>query len=174
MYDQAYVDFLAHFHGTRDYFECHEILEDRWKEDTPLDRQATWVGLIQIAVAMYHYRRENVIGAYRTGQKAYDILSERKEELSSYGLEEHSLFSFLNELLYRIQNRVPYQSMELPIEDSSLLEAVKVRCEELGCTYGAPSPLEDPTIIHRHTTRDRSEVIEEREKQLEIRKQNRI
>ena len=23
-----YIDFLVHFHGDRDYFECHEILEE--------------------------------------------------------------------------------------------------------------------------------------------------
>ncbi|PAD68333.1 hypothetical protein CHH83_14265, partial [Bacillus sp. 7586-K] len=33
MYDQEYIDFLVHFHCDRDYFECHEILEEHWKKD---------------------------------------------------------------------------------------------------------------------------------------------
>ncbi|MEH7501602.1 DUF309 domain-containing protein, partial [Neobacillus drentensis] len=28
MYPTEYIQFLAHFHGDRDYFECHELLED--------------------------------------------------------------------------------------------------------------------------------------------------
>lgn len=33
VYPEAYVAFLHEFHTTRDYFECHEILEEYWKED---------------------------------------------------------------------------------------------------------------------------------------------
>ena len=39
MYSQAYIDYLVHFHGDRDYFECHELLEEHWKktkEDTAI------------------------------------------------------------------------------------------------------------------------------------------
>lgn len=31
MYPTEYIQFLIHFHGDYDYFECHEILEGYWK-----------------------------------------------------------------------------------------------------------------------------------------------
>ncbi|MYL32684.1 DUF309 domain-containing protein [Pontibacillus yanchengensis] len=173
MYDQAYVDYLAHFHGTRDYFECHELLEDRWKEETPLDRQAVWVGLIQLAVAMYHYRRNNYKGASRTAQKARTILQNKKEHLQNYGLDQHKMIGFLDDLMYKLELKKPYESMNLPIIDQKLLYAVQQRCNDLGCIYGAPSPLEDTDLIHRHSRRDRSEVIEERKRQLQKRQEDR-
>ena len=173
MYDQAYVDYLAHFHGTRDYFECHELLEDRWKEETPLDRQAVWVGLIQLAVAMYHYRRNNHKGAMRTAQKAQTILLKKQNLLDKYGLDQHKMKEFLENLMHKLELDKPYESMNLPIKDEHLLSAVQNRCTELGCTYGAPSPLEDTELIHRHSQRDRSDVIEERKRQLQKREENR-
>ena len=74
-YPKAYILYLVHFHGDRDYFECHEILEEHWKEMDPKDRMSHWVGLIQIAVAVYHERRENRQGAIRTLTKATNNLS---------------------------------------------------------------------------------------------------
>lgn len=32
MYPEAYIEYLAEFHGSRDYFECHELLEEHWKK----------------------------------------------------------------------------------------------------------------------------------------------
>lgn len=32
MYPPEYIEFLYHFHCDRDYFECHEILEELWKK----------------------------------------------------------------------------------------------------------------------------------------------
>ncbi|MCD2486520.1 DUF309 domain-containing protein, partial [Staphylococcus aureus] len=51
MYPKAYIDYLVEFHATRDYFECHEILEEYWKEDPPKKRKRYWVGFIELAVA---------------------------------------------------------------------------------------------------------------------------
>ena len=48
-YPEAYIDFLVHFHGDRDWFECHERLEEYWKEHPDDPKSDTWVGLIQVA-----------------------------------------------------------------------------------------------------------------------------
>ena len=34
----TFVQFLTHFNDTHDYFECHEVLEDYWKEIAPNDK----------------------------------------------------------------------------------------------------------------------------------------
>ncbi len=46
----------------REFFDCHEVLEDFWKEQPEPERQLTQ-GIIQIAVAYYHSLRGNRIGA---------------------------------------------------------------------------------------------------------------
>lgn len=169
MYDQAYVDYLAHFHGTRDYFECHELLEERWKEETPLDKQSLWVGFIQLSVSLYHYRRGNIVGALRTLEKAKDILNAKQDHLNSYGLDKHQMHSLIDTLEVNMTNGEVYSSVDLPITDSQLLALVKERCVELGSSYGRPSDLYNEQLIHRHTLRDRTDVIEEREKELQKR-----
>lgn len=173
MYDQAYIDYLAHFHGTRDYFECHELLEERWKEETPLDKKALWVGLIQLSVSLYHHRRGNMTGALRTANKAKCILTEKRDELPDYGLDPKQMILLMETVENRIYKKAPYQSIELPITDPILVNAVKSRCSEMGCKYGVPSNMEDPQLVHRHSMRDRSDVIEERENELKKRNENR-
>ncbi|QHE52576.1 DUF309 domain-containing protein [Pontibacillus sp. HMF3514] len=172
MYDQAYIDYLAHFHGTRDYFECHELLEERWKEETPLDKQSLWVGLIQLSVSLYHYRRGNISGALRTLGKANDIIQAKQDHLESYGLDQERMLILLERLENKMNKGETYQSIQLPIIHDQLLSLVKKRCEELGSSYGVPSDLENKHLIHRHSMRDRTEVIEEREAELRKRKEN--
>lgn len=64
-YDRRYIQFLDEFNRKRDYYECHELLEDLWIEE---GREALWQGLLQIAVALYHFRNGNRSGA----QKLFD------------------------------------------------------------------------------------------------------
>ena len=50
----------------RDYFEAHEALEDPWRE---MERGEAWAdvlqGLIQLAVALEHLKRDNSLGAFK-------------------------------------------------------------------------------------------------------------
>ena len=46
----------------KEFFDCHEILEELWKNQTEPEKQLTQ-GLIQIAVAYYHALRGNRLGA---------------------------------------------------------------------------------------------------------------
>jgi predicted metal-dependent hydrolase len=45
-----------------DFFECHEVLEDVWRQQVDPERQLTQ-GIIQVAVALYHAGRNNFTGA---------------------------------------------------------------------------------------------------------------
>lgn len=162
MYESSYIDYLAHLHGTRDYFECHELLEERWKKDTPLKKDAILVGFIQYAVSQYHYRRKNYKGALRTLEKALAIFSNKGTELKEYGINPAHFQNDLTKLRERIETRKPYQSTNLPINDPSLTKLVEKRCRDFNCSFGNPSNLQDPYLIHKHKNRDRTEVIEER------------
>ncbi|MBI1730145.1 DUF309 domain-containing protein [Candidatus Acetothermia bacterium] len=48
----------------RHFFECHEVLEDAWREEEgPL--RDLYQGLIKLAVAFYHAERGNFEGAHK-------------------------------------------------------------------------------------------------------------
>ena len=65
------------------FFDCHEVLEAAWLEAS--GEQRTFLqGLIQIAVAFYHLRRENFVGAGR-------LLTAGMEKLSAFAPERDAV-----------------------------------------------------------------------------------
>jgi predicted metal-dependent hydrolase len=165
MYPQAYIDYLVHFHGDRDYFECHEVLEEYWKEDERGKRKIYWVAFIQIAVSLYHQRRGNFSGSLRMMKNALSIIKNEKEAIKMLGLYYEQLIEVLEMRVEEIKSLQPYTSMFLPIQDESLLNECEVHCQKRGIVWGNSSNLSDTYLINKHTLRDRDEVIEEREKQ---------
>ncbi|CAM3964400.1 DUF309 domain-containing protein [Lederbergia lenta] len=160
-----YLDFLFHFHGDRDYFECHEVLEDHWK-DNGMERNSIWVGLIQVAVTFYHYRRGNIKGALKMIDKALIQLKDKQEETYSLGIQFSVLIDELAKIRLKIITNQPYKSYHIPIYNPTLLHLCQARCEEAGFPWGVTSTSVSQTIVNRHLTRDRSQVIEEREQAL--------
>ncbi|KKD56309.1 MULTISPECIES: DUF309 domain-containing protein [Paenibacillus] len=78
-YEPLYVTYLVYFNRDRDYFECHEVLEELWLK---LDRDPVYKGLLQIAVGLYHFRNGN----YRGGYMMLDSAVHRLEHASSHAL----------------------------------------------------------------------------------------
>lgn len=161
IYPGAYRQYLVHFHRTRDFFECHEILEEYWKEAPDSPYGETWVGLIQLAVGLYHHRRGNWRGAAKMLQSARGKLAEGK--LSELGIDEASLLSLVEERLVLLScgERAVYRDLDIPLTDPALWPLVQPAADsrELG-----------PDIIDRHILRDRSEVIAARQAALEKRR----
>src|SRR4051812_35918732 len=102
MYPEAFVHYMAHFHGDRDYFECHEILEEHWKEHDKGNKDSIWVAFIQLAVGCYHHRRGNVSGASRTLQKALAIFVNKESEIDCLGVDGNILIRRVKKLIARI------------------------------------------------------------------------
>ncbi|KKB74710.1 MULTISPECIES: DUF309 domain-containing protein [Bacillus] len=173
MYPESYIDYLTEFHGARDYFECHEILEEHWKKDPPGKRKIYWVGLIQLAVALYHQRRNNFTGAERLMANSLRILEAEKAAVESLGLDHERLVSLLRETLQHIEAHSPYESIMLPITDEALIEACLRECERKSYHWGQNSRMTDDFLIHKHRLRDRTEVFAEREKEIARRKKSR-
>jgi predicted metal-dependent hydrolase len=172
MYPKEYVEFLAYFHGNRDYFECHEILEDYWKNVEPSNKDSVWVGLIQLAVSSYHHRRANFNGAKRTLEKAAKIFSLNEGSLVDLGLDKQSFFLLLKERLSAIQKEIGYTSFDLPISDPLLVAKCIETSKKKGFTWGNKSDMTKLSIIHKHKMRDRTYVIQERNLALKNRKGN--
>lgn len=171
MYPDAYIQYLVHFHADRDYFECHELLEEHWKKEPPSKRLPFWVALIQIAVAQYHYRRNNQRGAIRLLSHARTILENDRKTMIQYGLQDEALLVLLQENIRQMEEGKAYTSITLPIADS-LLESILIQeCTKLGLEWNSKSDLSNLFLINKHLLRNRTEVIEERNKQIKKRKQ---
>ncbi|MET3696171.1 hypothetical protein SAMN05877753_102296 [Bacillus oleivorans] len=165
MYPYSYILFLSYFHGNRDYFECHEVLEEYWKSPEG-NSERIWVGLIQTAVGFYHYRRGNLTGAKKMFKKSKNTLTSEQSALEKLGLDAKLYFKLLNEQIKKIENNQPYKSVNLPILDKKLLiECIEV-CKEHSWTFGSAEAFPSADIIHKHKMRDRTEVEESRKEAI--------
>lgn len=160
MYPKEYLDYLVHFHGDRDYFECHEILEEYWNEKDPGNKQSIWVGLIQLAVSNYHHRRGNNEGARKTLKNAINIFLAKTNSITALGLQSQPFFALLDNSLVKIEKNQAYKSIHLPIYDCLLLSQCKSLCEQAGYHWGANSDISDLYLVHRHKLRDRTNIIQ--------------
>ncbi|KHE72612.1 DUF309 domain-containing protein [Halobacillus sp. BBL2006] len=153
MYPNLYIEYLAHFHGTRDYFECHEVLEEHWKNVDPKNRNSVWVFLIQLAVCMYHYRRKNFKGAKILIERCAKRYEDISKSLEALGLEKEEIFDRIGSIRDNLNNNQPYRSFLLPIYDPHLKALVKSTCDRWGVSYGLPSNLSNYYLIHKHSKR---------------------
>jgi len=71
-YDPLYLEGIAHFNAC-DFFEAHEVWEDLWTEYRGPSRQF-YQGLIQAAVALFHFGNGNIRGARKLHLSARNYL----------------------------------------------------------------------------------------------------
>ncbi|MDE5412028.1 DUF309 domain-containing protein [Alkalihalobacterium chitinilyticum] len=166
-YPQAFIDYLIYFHSQRDFFECHEVLEEHWKSEEG-GKEKVWVGFIQIAVALYHYRRQNFEGAKRMITSALRILEEEKNRVSDLGVNSEQLLVDLPLIKNNIANKLPYRDYNIPIEDERLLHACTNQCKKENLQWCIPSDFNDRYLINKHSLRNREDVINERVRQKEL------
>ncbi|MCU6708237.1 DUF309 domain-containing protein [Paenibacillus sp. J5C_2022] len=171
-YPQSYIAYLTEFHATRDYFECHELLEEYWKAHPDDGRSELWVGLIQLAVGQYHERRGNLRGAVKMYESAYRKLD--NDDIRLLGLERASLLArLMQRIAAAAEPDSPFEDMNLPIEDNELYNQCLVHSSGLGVEWGAPSRMEDESLIDRHRLRDRTDVIRARTEALREQRERR-
>lgn len=127
-YDRRFIQFIDEFNRKRDYYECHELLEDLWLER---GREALWQGLLQIAVALYHFRNGNRSGALK-------LLDSALVKLEPYpgateGIDLASLrddaAAYLERLRQHESAPIEYYDLTIHVTDPELLRLVR-SCEE--------------------------------------------
>ncbi|ALS27903.1 hypothetical protein IJ21_25070 [Paenibacillus sp. 32O-W] len=158
-YPDAYIDYLVEFHATRDYFECHEILEEYWKSHPDDGLGDAWVGLIQLAVGQYHSRRGNISGARKMFASAERRLTD--EHMRRLGLDAAAMKAIVAEAISALAERSgtsAYRSFDLPIADPELLRMCREASRLRGLVWGE-EPRPEAAVVHRHKLRDRSGVI---------------
>ncbi|RXT08101.1 DUF309 domain-containing protein [Ammoniphilus sp. CFH 90114] len=159
-YPIEYIEFLVHFHGDRDFFECHEILEEYWKSEE--ERSDKWVALIQLAVGLYHHRRGNYAGARKMLESSLKRMD--STEITQLGLDYEKSYRLIQERIKQIEQGLVYTDLNLAINDPELLTRCLEECDKKGMIWQGRSG-EQEELIHRHTLRDRSDVIAAREEQ---------
>ncbi len=88
MHDPRYIKFFELF-NEQEFYECHEVLEDLWLEETTCEERPYYQGLIQTATAFYHLRNGNLGGARKLFTTGLNYLapfpdSNRDFDLGSY------------------------------------------------------------------------------------------
>lgn len=123
-YDLLYVEFLYSFNVERDYFECHEVMEELWLEE---GRNPLYQGLLQIAVALYHHRNGNVGGAIKLFEQGIEKL-EYYPKLT-LGIDLGKLITdsqtYLEKLKHFEENPFPCYDLDIEIVHSELAAMVE-------------------------------------------------
>lgn len=70
-----------------DFFECHEVFEELWAESQGDDKKFLQ-GLIQAAVALFHFGNENFGGAKKLYTSAHQKLSVLGEQFMGIALAQ--------------------------------------------------------------------------------------
>jgi hypothetical protein len=122
-HDPLYIAFLHYFNQERDYFECHEVMEELWLSE---GRSPLWQGLLQIAVGLHHHANNNVNGAVKLLSAAIDKLKPRTGAPIGIDLEEllRHAETRLRQLMEEGE-RAPFGPIDIMITDPELAEAVR-------------------------------------------------
>lgn len=169
MIPKALLDYLVYFHAKRDYFECHEVLEEHWKNLESGQNRDVWVGLIQIAVGLYHQRRGNLTGAKKMLTAALTQLA--PTELEQLGFAGDALRDEISKRVRDIEAGMPYTDLNLPLRPE-LTARCEMQCAAEGIHWLSATDPSDTFLIHKHKLRDRSDVIAERNRRLAERSQS--
>lgn len=149
-----FIDYITYFNSNRDYFECHEVLEEYWKDIAPRNKEHVLVGYVQIATGMYHWRRNNFNGAQRIFAKGLQTLQTQRSDHFVTAFAP-TLFDELEVTLNKMGQQQPFEAFTLPIADPIIQQLVDKRA--------ARGLLQDLHFItHKHMLRDRSEVLDAR------------
>lgn len=156
LFHPLFVDYCSYFNGNEDYFECHEVLEEYWKEIAPGEKQHPLVGYVQLATGLYHWRRGNFAGANRILQKAMVIFQKSDDSPFYEYIHKQDLLEHMQNSLLRIQHSQHFIAFQLPIVNDPLQLLVSQKMTSL------PS-LSTQYIMNKHMLRDRSDILAARE-----------
>ena len=160
-----YVDFYAYFNGNQDYFECHEVLEEYWKEVAPGDKEHVLVGLVQLATGMYHWRRNNFQGAAKILTKAIHNITRNNQSIFLKPVNLPLLEKKILDAISQVAQHQPFHSFKIDIIDCELKKLVDRRIIE-------QPKSDDHFLLHKHRLRDRTEILNARAAKMALTKGN--
>lgn len=160
LFHSLFIKFCTYFNGNQDYFECHEVLEEYWKEING-KKNHPLVGYIQIASSLYHWRRGNFQGALKLMKNALLILEQNERSIFFEYIDFPMLFSNCQNALTFIEKKLPFQSFKIQITNETLNQLVQKEIENL------PS-MDKHFLLHKHMLRNREDILQLREEKRKI------
>lgn len=149
-YPELYLEFLLEFHTTRNYFTCHDLLEDLWRETSlTLEKDNVYVGLLQIAVAMYHWRRKNFRGASILIAGSITKLTSKEIELEALGIQFLACLKLLEQLQIMIAAESTYCSPNIPLQ-AELARYYVACCQQRQLVWQAESCVANELLVNAH------------------------
>lgn len=123
MYHRLYIEFLYYFNIERDYYECHEVMEEYWMRE---GKNRLLQALLQVAVGLHHFRNGNVGGAVKLLEQAME--KHRDHWDGPLGIDKEGLFAEVKQYLDRLSQfndrPFPFYDLTISITDPRLLEKV--------------------------------------------------
>lgn len=156
LFHPLFVEYCAYFNGNKDYFECHEVLEEYWKEIAPGEKLHPLVGYVQLATSLYHWRRSNFSGAERTLQKAITNFKQNNGNAFFDLIDMPVLLDNMELTLNSIKRHATFQEFPLPITADQLRQLVNDKSAQV-------TGLSTHFIENKHLLRDRTEILTARE-----------
>ncbi|WP_075617639.1 DUF309 domain-containing protein [Paenisporosarcina indica] len=155
LFHPLFTQFIMYFNKHQDYFECHEVLEEYWKELAPGDKTHPLTAWILLSTGMYHWRRGNMNGALRTLENSQTRVLLNVESIFFEGIQLQMVIEHLNHSIELIRDKQPFQSFTIPISSPELVTIINQQPQ--------PIPVTGDHLIHKHMLRDRSEILKARE-----------
>ena len=152
--DQRWIDYCFEFHVTRDYYACHDYLEDWWFElGNPQNHPL--MAFIQLAVALYHYRANNLNGARILLEKALPIFEANTDNLKDYGIDVSHLFETIEDLQADVRHQRSFKDINLKFTDENLETLLFGYAKEKGLILYQASDMNNLHLIHKHKFKHR-------------------
>ncbi|WP_418963934.1 DUF309 domain-containing protein [Cetobacterium sp.] len=113
---EKYFEFIDTFQNQRDFFKCHEILEEIWIEETKCEtRKHLSINLLLISVGLYHWRNKNFKGAIQVFENSLNNYDEVSMEMESIGIDSKLLKKIVLDIVDNLKNKQDYREVFLPI-----------------------------------------------------------
>lgn len=129
-YKPLYLAYLIYFNRDRDYFECHEVLEELWLEE---QRDPLYKALLQVAVGLYHFRGGNVRGGLIMLKQSHQVLG--RYPAVTLGIDLAKLVREAGEYAARLEayadQPFDYYDLTIRIVDPVLEEEVRIAAESI-------------------------------------------
>lgn len=112
--DKRYDEFFKLF-KEREYFKCHEVLEEIWIEETQYDtRDHPAIVLLLFSVALLHWESSNFKGAIITFENALNTISKVKKELKNLKIDYIKFELEIKMAITHVKKEEKYREIEIP------------------------------------------------------------
>ncbi|MGL6120995.1 MAG: DUF309 domain-containing protein [Fusobacteriaceae bacterium] len=112
--DKKYEVFFKLFQK-EEYFECHEILEEVWIEETQRStKNHPAVVLLQFAVALLHWKRSNFNGAKAVFLNSLSHLENSISALNNLKVDSKKLKESISKAIEEVEKKSNYRVIEIP------------------------------------------------------------